>query len=140
MYFIKREAAAKLIVCIWLKTLTRLQLLATCEPRWERLRNYEYEEILTALGGDWCISEWCPFDGRHCKLQLYVPYPHPPMKREPVDPPRVNEPWNDYTGPEYPEVATISSCLICMGAENRGLTPGAGLAHGEICMICHLHG
>jgi hypothetical protein len=66
---------------------------------WDRLRNYEYEERLhEAFGGDWCISEWCPFDGRWCTLRDFLPPPWPPMVGEESSDPNVGVPWRNFDG------------------------------------------
>src|ERR1700749_3472998 len=53
---ISRADAANKIRQHWLDTYTKEQLLATYEPEWERLRNYEFEDRLTKTFGDeWCI-------------------------------------------------------------------------------------
>ena len=50
-----------------LRLSTREQLLAMREPDWERMRNYEIEHALRyELGGEWCVSELCPFNGAFC--------------------------------------------------------------------------
>lgn len=46
--------------------------LTYLDPRqsWSRLRNYEIESRLhSALGGEWVITEWCPFDGYFCSYR-----------------------------------------------------------------------
>ncbi len=107
MNFIKRADAATLIRNHWLATFTPEQLLAKHEPRWERLRNYELKDLLVeALGGEWCIAEWCPFNGRFCELGEHVPPPHPPMSDEQPHPPQTDVPWNEYTGPLYEAART----------------------------------
>lgn len=41
---------------------------------WDRLRNYELEaELQGTLGGDWVISEWCPFNGFFCAYSDVAP-------------------------------------------------------------------
>ena len=60
------------------------------------------------LFGEWCIAEWCPFNGRYCKLGEHVPTPHPPMSDEQPRPPQTDVPWNEYAGPLV-DPATLSS-------------------------------
>ena len=61
----------------------------------ERLRNYELENYLyDSLPGFWTITDWCPFNGRFCKLRDFVPKPHPPMVGEMPAPPETAIPWN----------------------------------------------
>ncbi len=43
-------------------------------PDWDRLRNYEIENRMTGqFGGRWVVSEWCPFNGIHCRWADYAP-------------------------------------------------------------------
>ena len=64
MNLISRADAGQKIRQHWLGTYTRERLLATTEPEWERMHNYEIEGLLEETFGDeWCINEWCPFDG-----------------------------------------------------------------------------
>ncbi len=75
------------------------RLRYTSDSRHWRLRNYELEHNLElAFGGKWCISEWCPFNGRFCQLQDFVKPPHPPMSGEPRHPPETDIPWRIYSG------------------------------------------
>lgn len=74
MNLISRADAAAKLRTHWLESYTREQLLAAHEPDWERLRNYEYEgDLRKAFGGDWCISEWCPFNGIYCAWSEHAP-------------------------------------------------------------------
>lgn len=74
MNLISRADAAKKIRDHWLSTYTREQLLAEHEPDWDRLRNYELEQMLEeAFGGDWCINEWCPFNDVYCRWFDHAP-------------------------------------------------------------------
>lgn len=58
-------------------------------------RNYEIERKLEAVFGmDWCVTDWCPFNGRFCKVADYVPYPHPSGVNEPCKPPEVASVFN----------------------------------------------
>jgi hypothetical protein len=67
------------------------------DPEGSRLRNYEIESRLEDdFDGVWCISEWCPFNGRFCRLSKHVPHPHPPMVGEKPRPPETAIPWNDF--------------------------------------------
>lgn len=45
------------------------------QPDCARLHNYEFEtDYLPGLfGGNWIISEWCPFDGYHCAWYNHAP-------------------------------------------------------------------
>lgn len=44
------------------------------EPGWERCRNYELETDMSEwFGGEWVISEWCPFDGVYCRWPRHIP-------------------------------------------------------------------
>ena len=44
------------------------RLMQRGEPRWDRLRNYEFEFLLAAAfaGDKWVIGEFCPFNGKYC--------------------------------------------------------------------------
>jgi hypothetical protein len=71
---ISRTDAAAKIRQHWLDTYTKEQLLQAHEPDWERLRNYEFEgELRKTFGGDWVISEWCPFNGVYCAWCEHAP-------------------------------------------------------------------
>lgn len=48
------------------------------------------------FGGEWCITDWCPFNGRFCKLRDFVPYPHPPLADDPPRPPETAVPWREW--------------------------------------------
>jgi hypothetical protein len=74
VHLISRIDAAKKIRQHWLDTYSKEQLLTAHEPNWERLRNYEFEsDLAKAFGGEWCISEWCPFDGVYCSWKDHAP-------------------------------------------------------------------
>ena len=74
MNLISRADAAKKLRQHWLDTYTKEQLLAASEPTWDRLRNYEYEgDLAKTFGGEWCISEWCPFNGIYCTWCEHAP-------------------------------------------------------------------
>lgn len=79
------------------KFVDRAQAIKMTGGTHDRYRNYELEERLEAeYDGQWVISEWCPFDGRFCKLADFVPRPHPPMVDEPPRPPDTDVPWNEF--------------------------------------------
>lgn len=60
-------------------------------------RNYEIERKLEiTFGGKWCVTDWCPCNGRFCQVADYVPYPHPPAWNRNPEPPETNVPWNDW--------------------------------------------
>ena len=72
--FVSRRRAAEKIRAQWLVTLTPPELLAMTEPTWLRMRNYEYEVLLSeTFGGEWVIKEWCPFNGRYCAWGDHAP-------------------------------------------------------------------
>lgn len=65
--------------------------------RFDRWRNYEIEDALEQrLGGSWCVTDWCPFNGRYCKVAHYVPLPHPPLKGQEPHAPETAIPWNEW--------------------------------------------
>lgn len=69
----------------------------------DRLRNYEIEYRLELeYDGRWVVSEWCPFDGRFCRLDEFVSYPHPPMNGELPKPPATDIPWNEFDPKQVP--------------------------------------
>jgi hypothetical protein len=69
-----------------------------------RARNYELEQTLSdVFGGTWVVTDWCPFNGRFCALDRYVPYPHPPLSGVPVKPPVTAVPWNEFDVNKIPE-------------------------------------
>jgi hypothetical protein len=64
---------------------------------WTRLRNYEMEmDLAEEFGGEWCVTDWCPFNGRFCKVHDYIPWPHPPMSDEGQHPPHTQIPWREW--------------------------------------------
>ncbi len=66
-------------------------------------RNYELErDLQEILGGDWVVTDWCPYNGRFSTLAAFVPYPHPPMVREPLKPPETGRPWNEFDFDKIP--------------------------------------
>lgn len=66
-------------------------------------RNYELERDLDGLfGGNWVVTDWCPYDGRFSVLSHFVPYPHPPMVREELKPPETGRPWNEFDFAQIP--------------------------------------
>jgi len=62
----------------------------------DTLRNYEIEEGLHEITGDeWIVTDWCPFDGRFCNIDDFVPYPHPPVRgHRPSD--ETGVPWRSW--------------------------------------------
>lgn len=69
MNWLTREEARVKLLASWLETRTKLELLGMSEPNWERLRNYEIESRLhKEFGGEWGISEPCPFNGPFCSF------------------------------------------------------------------------
>ena len=96
MRFVSREEALKLLEDIFKGH------CPCCANRhalkgFARWRNYEIErELDSNVVGDgegWCVTDWCPFDGRHCKVSAYIPYPHPPLRCELPMPPETGDPW-----------------------------------------------
>lgn len=77
MKFVKRADARVLLRQHWLSTKTPEQLLDICAPSardWERMRNYEIEdELEREIGGEWVVSEWCPFNGVYCAWKDHCP-------------------------------------------------------------------
>lgn len=68
MNFISRNEAREKLLGHWVSTRSSRQLLMMREPNWGVLRNYEYEVMLGKyFAGEWCITDWCPFNGRHCR-------------------------------------------------------------------------
>lgn len=66
---ISRAVARVKLLKHWLKNYTPRQLLERSEPPWDRMRNYELEAMLSDdFGGEWCISEPCPFNGAYCRF------------------------------------------------------------------------
>jgi hypothetical protein len=64
-----------------------------------RRRNYELEEDLEeTFGGEWCIAEWCPFNGRFCKVADFIEFPHPPLRGVKPEPPEEGIPWRNFDG------------------------------------------
>lgn len=81
-----------------IEAVQKLGYLQNFERYW-RLRNYELEhDLKLRFGGEWCISEWCPFNGRFCQLQEHVEPPHPPLRGVPPQPPETDIPWRVYGG------------------------------------------
>lgn len=55
-------------------------VLLDIKEEYIRLRNYELEYRLSvATGDEWVITDWCPFNGRYCRVAMYIPLPHPAM-------------------------------------------------------------
>jgi len=64
-----------------------------------RRRNYELEAELNRLfGGDWCIAEWCPYNGRFCTMADFVEPPHPPLRGVTPDGKQTDIPWREFDG------------------------------------------
>lgn len=82
----------------------RAGLVLLYGDRWAertRMRNYEIEGYLRdQYGGQVCISEWCPYDGRFCTLRDHIAAPHPPCSYEspPYHSATVGVPWNVFGG------------------------------------------
>ena len=84
MHFVSRAEAHKLLI----------RPGSPASQRFDSWRNYEIERDLEdKFGEERCVTDWCPYNGRFCKVSSYVPYPHPPLKGALPVPPETDDPW-----------------------------------------------
>lgn len=71
-----RAQARRTILAKWKRVIAQARRvrLPFHLPDWDRLRNYEIEDLLArVLGGAWCVSEWCPYDSIFCLWNKHAP-------------------------------------------------------------------
>lgn len=75
-YCVTRAEAKRRLLAHWKPAIVecRRVRLPFDLPGWARMRNYELEfELSDVLGGEWVISEWCPFDGIFTAWREHAP-------------------------------------------------------------------